>query len=938
MAYYVDKVVICDAFREPDRHYRLLPGGRSELTEGRRPSMRFLATNVQVRRGIQAIAAATQPDLFDEGLDNITERNEFINDLREKVREWREQDYRGTARVTRRLLEWWFERDEERSKELQRFFFGQREAIETIVYLYEVESRYRMPETGDLLRYAIKLATGAGKTTVMALLIVWSSLHKRKVAGSTLTENFLVLVPNLTVRDRVSGENRGDGLFPEGACNVYKQFDMVPPEYVSEFHPRVRVRNWQSIQLNPQPEDAISEGELYGDGRFIPASVLRALQRRQRTKDPNSSIRRLLGNVRDVMVLNDEAHHVYGEKKGKKGEEADYIKWTRIIHRIGEVATIPLVVDLSATPWYGSGSPKPGGTLFEWIVSDFSVYDAFESGLVKVVRLPDPTEHGAAYIDIWENVRHATTEADYVSECRGALESIYSSWKKEFEDWHQDLLRLAEYEPSPAMLVVASDAKRAGWLFNHITKQFPEMLGNDDPEDVTSWHTIQIDSKVFEGNGEREKLLREMVNTVGKKGALGERVRCIVSVNMLSEGWDVKSITHILGIRAFGSPLLTEQIIGRGLRRVHYDHLYTPVDQRREDNDEFVDAFGIPFVGFPVQRRKRPKAGVRGGKSTWIAPDPEKEKHRVRVPNVLSWAVALSEPLSQVIEVDTLKELVIDGRQTPPIVKVKPVVGANPEDEISLEAFRSEFPLLRSKMIVARELFESMNPEDSELDGLGPTFEEIFELVDAYVDRRVRAVNNADKRDIAIAFWLQQARNSVESAIRNAKLSRRNTPIMGEPAFCDTAEVVRFSWSGLTAPGKRSHLSCVACATQLEADFSNFLDHAKDVIRYAKNERFHFTITWFDNGRPRQYHPDFVVVVKGQDGREEHWIAEPKGELRPSTWLKKEAAEAWCAKMSTTKHGLWRYLLVQETAFEHARPRAAKFSELASILLDEANQ
>jgi type III restriction enzyme len=185
-----------------------------------------------------------------------------------------------------------------------------------------------MAETGNLLRYALKLATGTGKTVVMGLLVTWSTLHHRKVSGSSLSDNFLVLVPNLTVRDRVSGVPRGDGLEHSGDENLYDAFDMVPPEYRDEFRPNVRVRNWQGIALEGKREDWISD-DLIQEGRFIPAAVLRAMRRRA-SQDPNAPIRKMLGGSRDVFVINDEAHHVYGEKRGRKGDDADYIKWSAV--------------------------------------------------------------------------------------------------------------------------------------------------------------------------------------------------------------------------------------------------------------------------------------------------------------------------------------------------------------------------------------------------------------------------------------------------------------------------------------------------------------------------------------------------------------------------------------------------------------------------------
>src|SRR5262245_49311570 len=172
-----------------------------------------------------------------------------------------------------------------------------------------------------------------------------------------------------------------------------------------------------------------------------------------------------------------------------------------------------------------------------------------------------------------------------------------------------------------------------------------------------------------------------MVDPVSESGRTGEHIRCIVSVNMLSEGWDVKGVSHILGIRAFGSPLLTEQIIGRGLRRTNYDVLNQPLDERPEGCDETVDAFGIPFVGFPVQKRRRSRTGSWDNKPLWIEPDEKKSKFDLRVPNVRSWAVSITKPLSKVIHVNKLP-LTFANPVTE--VRVRPVVGGKPEAVMTL--------------------------------------------------------------------------------------------------------------------------------------------------------------------------------------------------------------------------------------------------------------
>ena len=936
MAYIVDRVVVCDAFREPDRHYELLSGGRSKLVNGRRPSMRFLASAKDVRGGIAGVVGK-EAKLFDDLSASAAEQNEFVNQLRNEVRAWREDGYPGTAAVSRRLLEWWFERDEERKAIGKHFFFCQQEAVETVIFLYETQGRRKMPETGDVLRYALKLATGTGKTVVMALFVTWATLHKRKVSGSSLSSNFLVLVPNLTVRDRVSGQPRGDGLDHAGEHNLYEGFDTVPPEYREEFHPNVLVRNWQGIPLEAKREDWIGEGELsLEEGRFIPQAVLRAMQRRAR-QDPNAPIRRMLGGWRDLVVINDEAHHVYGEKRSKKSDDPEYIKWSKILERISKAARTSLVIDLSATPWYGSGSPKPEGTLFEWLVSDFSVYDAFESGLVKVVRLPDPDEHGRVYLDLWDMVKGAKTKEEYLRSCKGAIASIYSSWKKDYDEWSSTFETMRP-DPSPVLLCVADNAQRATWLFEHLTREY-ELLRNPDDDDRKRWVTIQIDSKVFDADKGNEAVLREMVNTVGSAGKPGQHVRCIVSVNMLSEGWDVKSVTHILGLRAFGSPLLTEQIIGRGLRRTNYDVLNQPLSERPEGGEETVDAFGIPFVGFPVERRKRPKSGEWGQKPVWIEPDAKKERYRVQVPNVRSWAVGVTESLADLIHVEKLPQIKINPRETPPDVHVRPVVGGAPEAVMTLEDVRQEWPVLRTAFLMAEELYQDTNPGSAAELGIGPTFDELLDVSRRYLETRVTPLSTdrlrADPRDIGIYYWRRQALDVLETAIRGSGTAGIEAiPILGSPEWLDSKQLRRFQWTGLVADGKRCHTNKVPCHTDLEKRFADFLDGAKDVVRYFKNERLGFSITYYEGNRPRQYYPDFIVSARDKSNREVMWLAETKGEIRTNTALKSQAAQLWCEKMSGTKHGQWQFMFVQQRKFEAAMAAGVRsLAELSDALV-----
>jgi type III restriction enzyme len=389
-------------------------------------------------------------------------------------------------------------------------------------------------------------------------------------------------------------------------------------------------------------------------------------------------------------------------------------------------------------------------------------------------------------------------------------------------------------------------------------------------------------------------------------------------------------IKQTLGIRAFGSPLLTEQIIGRGLRRTNYDVLNQPLSERPEGYEETVDAFGIPFVGFPVQKRKRARTGSWDNKPVWIEPDEKKAKFQIRVPNVRSWAVSINKPLSQVIRVSKLAPTLANPVTE---VTVRPVVGGNPEAVMTLDEFRKEWPFLRTSFLLAEELYEATNPGSAADLGIGPTFDELLDVSREYIHTRVTYPTNGDKRDIGIYNWRLQARDLLENAIRGASGgSTAPVPILANPEWLDSRLIRRFQWTGILADGKKAPTNKVPCHTDLEKKFADFLDGAKDVIRYLKNERFGFSVTYYEHNRPRQFYPDFIVAVREEDGTETMWLAETKGEMRTNVPLKNGAAELWCENMSTTKYGLWRYLFAQQLKLEKALSKGpTTFAKLRSM-------
>jgi SOS-response transcriptional repressor LexA len=313
----------------------------------------------------------------------------------------------------------------------------------------------------------------------------------------------------------------------------------------------------------------------------------------------------------------------------------------------------------------------------------------------------------------------------------------------------------------------------------------------------------------------------------------------------------------------------------------------------------------------------------------------KKAKYRVRVPNVRSWAVGVTETLAELIGVENLPEVVLDPKHTPPNVHAKPVVGGQPEAVMSLDTFRAEWPVLKTAFLVAQELYEVTNPGTASDLGIGPTFEELLEVTRAYLEKRVRVLEGADPRDVGIYYWRRQVLDVLENAIRGAGAGQAAAvPILGDPEWLDTAHLRRFQWTGLVADGKKCHTNKAPCHTALERQFADFLDRAKDVVRYFKNERLGFSITYYEANRPRQYYPDFLVAARESGDEEVMWVIETKGEIRPNTKLKTEAAELWCQRMSRTRYGSWRYLFVQQKRFEAALSAGVNtLAELAETLV-----
>ena len=520
-----------------------------------------------------------------------------------------------------------------------------------------------------LYRIALKMATGTGKTVVMAMLIAWHTLNKlASPKDAKFTDTFLVVTPGITIRDRLRV------LLPNLPDNYYRRWDLIPPDLQAELlKAKILITNFHAFLHREKVAAGKLTKTILAQGEISPF-----------TETPDEMVRRVcreLGTKKNIIVINDEAHHCYRRKpdgleekltgderkEAQKREEAARI-WISGLEAVQAKLGIKVVYDLSATPFFLRGSGYSEGTLFPWVVSDFSLIDAIESGIVKVPRVPvaDDSMVGEqpTYRDLWLRIREnlpkkgrkteaVSGEPKLPAELQGALHSLYSNYEKYYQGWEQNSEAQAKGVTPPVFIVVCNNTNVSKLVFDYIAgweKPLPDgasvvVPGNlavFNNEENGGWrispNAILIDSEQLE-SGEAmsadfkklaareidefkaeyrlrfpgrnvdqitdEDLLREVMNTIGKPGKLGEQVKCVVSVSMLTEGWDANTVTHILGVRAFGTQLLCEQVVGRGLRRMNYvtePRSLTVNGQQVAFNGfpvEYAEVYGVPFSFIP---------------------------------------------------------------------------------------------------------------------------------------------------------------------------------------------------------------------------------------------------------------------------------------------------------------------------------------------------
>ena len=965
----IENPIINSPFREPDRQFAFDDNGiTNEVVSGRRRSSYFIPI-------AGAKKSKTGQQMFDtEWTRDRIEENKFINSVRDKVRAWRDGGYLGVTPVTKQLLNYWNNPERER-----KLFFCQIEALETIIYITEVSKSYgdawiqndlkeaNALSNPGLERMAMKMATGSGKTVVMAMLIAWHTLNKKAApTDARFGDAFLIVTPGITIRDRLRV------LFPSEDNNYYRERDIVPVQLFSELlQAQILITNFHAFQLR----DKLKTGKLN-----------KAILRTDGLETPDEMVKRvcrILGNKKNLIVINDEAHHCYRrkpdeidealtteEKNELKARDEEAKIWISGIEAVKKKIGVRGVYDLSATPFFLKGSGYPEGTLFPWVVSDFSLIDAIEAGIVKVPRVPisDDSSIGEqpTYRDLWLRIKdnlpkkgrkseQAGDEPVLPVELEGALRSLYGNYEKYFQWWANNPDAKAKGITAPVFIVVCNNTNVSKMVFDYIAGWEKQIDGevfvqagkldafrNDDGRGAwnNSPYSILVDSSQLESGdalsedfkriasneiedfkreysqrvGGRDvssisdsEILREVMNTVGKSGKLGENIRCVVSVSMLTEGWDANTVTHVLGVRAFSTQLLCEQVVGRALRRRSY-----VVNEQGFFDPEYAEVYGVPFSFIPMSG-----SGVDvkpGNMPTRVRAIESRSELRIEFPHVLGYRYDFgADILTAKFDEDSVMPL--SSLDLPTRTESAPIVGESSIHD--LDDFKNH-RLNEVVFTIAKEVLEKYF-RDEDGNQKPWLFPQILQITKEWMDSCLVLKDNTFPQMLLITRWTRMASEKIyRSIVASTEGQSKLKPILRSFETVGSTDYVDFDTTKpvyVTAEDK-SHVSHVVADTESwEQKMASVLEEMPEVISYVKNQSLGFTIPYVLEGDERNYLPDFIVRIKTPNSDEIlNLVLEVSGEKRKDKAAKVETAKnLWVPAVNNNgAFGRWSFIEITD--------------------------
>ncbi|MCX8081723.1 MAG: DEAD/DEAH box helicase family protein [Bacteroidia bacterium] len=991
--------ILNSPYEEPLLHYATDADGSlnyKNIIQGRRiftPDIQVVPTRQDPQSSIFEVN-----DLTAEYSDHL------INLCRKEVGKWRTEKYPNTTRVTKELLQFWFENPERHAQ--IKLFFAQREAIETAIWLNEVAGRSNAGQNilkkirdaqktvsekpeDQLPRIAFKMATGTGKTVVMGCLILYHYFNRQEYKNDVrFADYFLVVAPGITIKDRL-GVLFVDIKNKHQREDYYFQRGLVPQNLehrLENLNSRLVITNYHAFE----PKTLQGNKKSPFDGKVNVKG-----KKQENKEDFSQVIRRILGKFKKnsrLLIINDEAHHCYLPKSSgvtEDNEEADEntkaAVWFTGLKEISLRYKVQYIYDLSATPYYLQGSGYTPYSLFPWVVTDFGLIEAIESGLVKIPFLPesDNTQEitQAKLRDIYSYVKdelprkgqrrkksEAKEEGKTLKEAppklpalvKGALDQFYNHYK-DYYDGHRKQLeeRPNLFSPPPVFIVVCNNTSVskevykyiAGYEFENENGELVTVSGHYDlfsNYDLTTNKplkrppTLLIDSDALEnsdqindefkkifaseieefkkdyariyGQGSAERItdaqiLREVVNTVGKPGKLGAHIRCVVSVSMLTEGWDANTVTHIMGIRKFGSQLLCEQVAGRALRRMNYflqgyDKDGNPTNDKRKIvvekfPPEYAHIIGVPFKMFKSGKTSPPPPPVN---LIHIYALPERQSaYEITFPNVLGYRVENAD-----------NELKYDYSK----VENFEIVCSNfPLQTIMATAF-----LPYEEKLEVQSVFEKRNQEiiylltkalinyhfsDDEKNPRFQYFGKLKEIVEYWYNNKVVLIGEKDEKFKKLLYFFDP--KLMADHIRRGINPLANTNEFVRPVFNYYNKFGSTKYvNGYTArevyPTKKSHVNYVVADTgSWEQIAAKTLEELSQVECYVKNAFLGFYIPYVKNGKDKQYFPDFIARVKSSNGKVKNLIIEISGMSQDKADKKWYVENRWLPAVNAVK-------------------------------------
>jgi type III restriction enzyme len=1011
---FFEKPIVNSPYEIPIRHWELDPYGQptQKIAESRRRA-EFITPIPKPRK--QKGGAKQDALVFDEGLGLSTQEQRYdhtaiINAVREEVNKWRLMKDPASWKVTpetARLLQHW------RHHQFSgvRPFFCQVEAVETIIWLSEVAPQ--MGKIGqnfidhlananndanpELMRLALKLATGAGKTTVMAMIIAWQSINSaRRPTSKKFTHGFLLVAPGLTIRDRLRV------LQPNDPDSYYTSRELVPNDMMEDLNrAKIVITNYHSFKMRERIE--LSKG-----GRMLLEG--RGGDKLNTLETEGQMIQRVMPDLmglNNVMVINDEAHHCYREKPGeidddlkgddkKEAEENNQAArlWISGLEAVNRKLKVARVVDLSATPFFLRGSGYAEGTLFPWTMSDFSLMDAIECGIVKLPRVPVAdnitTGEMPMYRNLWDHIgkkmpkkgRGKGDELDPMDlpvQLQTALQALYGHYEKTFELWDE-----AGIKVPPCFIVVCNNTSTSKLVYDYISgfnKINPDgsetpfagrlpLFRNQDEHgnELGRPRTLLIDSEQLEsGDALDEKframagpeierfrreiiersrdaqagqnitdqdLLREVMNTVGKYGRLGDSIRCVVSVSMLTEGWDTNTVTHVLGVRAFGTQLLCEQVIGRALRRQSYD-----LNEEGLFNVEYADVLGIPFdfASKPVVAPPQPPRETIHVKAV----RPDRDTLEIRFPRVLGYRTELPEErLTATFSDDSYMEL------TPQLVGATTttnsgIIGAG----VNLTLQHTQD--VRPSQVVYELTSHLVNTKwrDGNGDPQLHLFGQLKRIARQWLDEYLVCKGGTYPAQLIYKTLADMASEKITAGITRSLVGSNPIKAVLDPynptgSTCNvnfnTSKTERYETSS-----QRCHVNWVVLDSDWESEFCRVAENHPKVLSYVKNHNLGLEVPYRFVAEMRKYRPDFIVLIDDGNGIKDplHLIVEIKGFRGEDARVKKETMDVyWIPGVNNLgTHGRWAFAEFRDV-WEIETDFAAKVESEFNKMIDQANK